>query len=184
MKKFIMALVCLMTMVIGLSSCSKDDDVLNNDYKSLIVGTWEVTHVDGIVDLSNDIPQLQDVHINKSFTDTETSNDWIDEQINDFHVRMQFSNINNSVSVFYYHNHKWDYKDYGRLLYYIQGNRLVMYDTEEWVGDEDYIENSYEIVSLTKNYMKLHLSGEDSKRAREHGKSHQYITYELKRIGI
>lgn len=182
MKKVLWLIVCLMTMVIGLTSCSK------KDYKSLIVGTWEVTHVDGIVDdLSNDIPQMQDVHINKSFTDTETSNDWIDEE---FHVRMQFSNINNSVSVFYYHNHKWDYqvKDYDRLLYYIQGNRLVMYDTEEWVGDEDYIENSdddvlnYEIVLLTENYMKLHLSGENSKWAREHGKSHQYITCELKRI--
>ena len=134
MKKVLWLIACLMTMVIGLPSCSKDDDVSSNDYKSLIVGTWEVTHVDGIVDLSNDIPQLQDVRINKSFTDTETSNDWIEEQINDYHVRMQFSNIDNSVSVFYYHNHKWDYKNYDRLLYYIQGNRLVMYDTEEWIG--------------------------------------------------
>ena len=40
MKKFIMALVCLMTMVIGFTSCSSNDEK-NPPIETSIIGTWE-----------------------------------------------------------------------------------------------------------------------------------------------
>ena len=48
MKKFIMALVCLMTMV-AFTSCSKDDDLIDGAEES-IVGGWLYAGDDGEVE--------------------------------------------------------------------------------------------------------------------------------------
>lgn len=184
MKKVLWLIVCLMTMAV-FTSCSKGEEgETTQDYKSLIVGTWEVTHVEGVVDLSTTIPELQNVKINKSFISEESSPNPINDAINDFHQRFQFSNINNSVTIYSYRLRQWDTNFPDRLLYYIKGNKLTIYDTDKWLESDEHIENTYDILFLAENSMILHLSGENSKRAREHGKTNQYITLELKRVAF
>lgn len=152
-KSFLWILGMLFVMTAGFSGCSSDDDEgVGNS--SLLLGTWEITHIKGY-ETWNGNTDSWDEDIDAADSDS-------------YYGRVEFLE-NGTYNTYFYNNGSWKI-DVRGIAYRVDGNKI--YITDDYDGEE-YVST---IVTLTSN--KLVIEDSDYSDGEEYW---EQITY--KRVG-
>ena len=178
MKKIIMVLVCLMTVVLSFTSCSKDNDGVNDSTTKSIVGMWESVYAEGYYSIyMGGTP----IDLDKPLTKDDEG------------LFMRFEFLPNNTVVNYEQNYKGNWVDVneGKPFYYlVNGNRVRIYESGEnkkfynkyqkvW---ECNIDNTFTILSLTDNELVIRLDSKDCSNAVINNIIDQWVVIKFKRI--
>ena len=162
MKKFIMALVCLMTMVIGFTSCNEDpkEKIQSNLEDVVIEKGMGFINKCKTISIEIDSVRVSDIKsfIAKIFPNGEVPNDFNDERFDKYILPIK-NKINDDDIVYLSVTHK--YKIYmsndpfKRSEVIVTANRLVNPQTYEYVDDDLSKDDSWLITPTEYMQSKL-----------------------------
>lgn len=156
---FTIMMVAMMSAV--FVSCSKDDDNNNNNNSAgSIVGTWEISRVEGY-EMDNDGQKI-------NFNVTPNTEAWEEADVADY-VQLEFRS-DNTGTTYVYNKSKWVADNVWKYVYDTKTKILKVLDIDDEEDDEDYEE--FKVLSVNASNLVLESTEED-----EHGKSYYKGTY-------